>query len=386
MNVDITPDFHIPTEIFIKQDIISDTGRIIKKFGTKVLLIISSEDFARYNPAIEIIVKSLNSYNIGCIIYDEIPGNPDTEYVDSAVYYAKMTNCDVIIGFGGIESINAAKAVALLTNNNLFCSALFENPKVKTPVDLIIIPSIPLFGFEVIPAFYVTEIKEMIRNVYRNRLIFPKAIIVDPNIAAGTNEEAVADSSISILAISMESVISKKTNDFLNTYALKSIDIIFKTLPLAFRDPRNINHRIKLAMASIMSGIAFATTELSLTLAISLALSSIYNISVEKAMGLILPHVMEYNLTSSSGKYVQMSKVMDEELKDITVIEAAIKAVEGVRKLEIEVDIPQRLFQFDISKDKFSKTAEIALAYPFLNNAPRQLTKDEIETILIAAY
>lgn len=386
MNVDITPDFHIPTEIFIKQGIISDIGRIIRGFGTKVLIIVSSEDFTRYNPAIETIVKSLNAGNIGCIIYDEIPGNPDTEYVDSAVYYAKMTMCDVIIGFGGIDSVNAAKAVALLTNNNLFCSSLFENPKIKPPVSLVIIPAIPLFGFEVLPAFYVTEIKQMVKNVYKNRSIFPSAIIVDPDIAAGTNEEAAADSSISILAISMESVISKKTNDFLNTYALKSIDIIFKTLPLAFRDPKNINHRIKLATASIMSGIAFATTELSLSLSISLALSSLYSIPVEKAMGLILPHVMEYNLTSSSGKYVQMSKVMDEELKDITVIEAAIKAVEGVRKLEIDVDIPQRLFQFDISKDKFSKAAEIALSYPFLNNSPRQLTRDEIETILIAAY
>jgi alcohol dehydrogenase class IV len=95
---------------------------------------------------------------------------------------------------------------------------------------------------------------------------------------------------------------------------------------------------------------------------------------------------MEYNLTSSPGKYVQMSKVMDEDVKDITVIEAAIKAVEGVRKLEIDVDIPQRLSSFEINKSDFSRVAEIAMTYPFLENAPRPLTKNEIETILIAAY
>jgi len=81
-----------------------------------------------------------------------------------------------------------------------------------------------------------------------------------------------------------------------------------------------------------------------------------------------------------------MSKVMDEEIRDITVIEAAIKAVEAVRKLEIDVDIPQRLYQFEIAKSEFTKVAEIAMSYPFLANAPRVLTKDEIETILIAAY
>jgi alcohol dehydrogenase class IV len=382
----IGPDFYIPTEIFIKQDIILDAGKIIKKFGTKALLITTSSDFTKYHSVIETLTKTLNDYGIGAIIYDEIPENPDTEFIDSAVYYSKITKCDVIIGFGGIDSINASKAVALLTNNHLFCNDLFDYPEVKSPITLVTIPTLPIFGFEILPMFYITEIKEMIKKVYSSIDIYPKAIIIDPKIAASSSEEAVADSTISTLAIAAESVVSKKTNDFVNTYALKSIDIIFKTLPLAFRDPKNINHRAKLSMASIMSGIAFATTELSLSLAISLALSSKFKIPVEKCMGLMLPHIMEYNLTSSSGKYVQMSKVMDEEIRDITVIEAAIKAVEGVRKLEIDVDIPQRLFQFDIQKSEFTKVAEIAMLYPFIANAPRLLSKDEIETILIAAY
>ncbi|MBN2040981.1 MAG: iron-containing alcohol dehydrogenase [Spirochaetes bacterium] len=386
MNDGVFPDFHIPTEIFIKQDVISDIGKITRKFGTKVLIITTSEDFIKYSSILENITQTLNNNNIGCIVYDEIPENPDTEYVDSAVYYSKMTRCDVIIGFGGIDSINSAKAVALLANNNLFCSELFDDPKVLPPIPLILIPTLPLFGFELLPIFFVTQIKEKIKKVYRNNYIFPEAVVVDPRISATSNEEETADSTISILAIAVESVVSKKINDFVNTYALKSIDIIFKTLPLSFRDPANIAHRIKLSTASIMSGIAFATTELSMSLSISLALSSIFHIPVAKGMGLMLPHVMEYNLTSSSGKYVQMSKVMDEELKDITVIEAAIKAVEGVRKLEIDVDIPQRLYQFDIAKNEFPRVAEIALSYPFTANAPRVLTKDEIETILIAAY
>jgi alcohol dehydrogenase class IV len=77
---------------------------------------------------------------------------------------------------------------------------------------------------------------------------------------------------------------------------------------------------------------------------------------------------------------------MDEDVKDITVIEAAIKAVEGVRKIEMEVEIPQRLSQFDIMKSDLTKIAELAMRYPFIENAPRPLSKNEIETILIAAF
>ncbi|MDY6934222.1 MAG: iron-containing alcohol dehydrogenase [Spirochaetota bacterium] len=382
----IFPDFHIPTEIYIKKNIIADIGKLINNYGSKVVLVTTTTDFAKFSDTIESISKNISNHDCGCIIYDEIPDKPDTEYVDSAVHFIKKTNCDTLIGFGGIESINVAKAASLLTNNHLFCEDLFNYPKVIPPISLITIPTHPIFGFEILPMLYISEIREMKKKCYSDKYLFPKATIIDSQIATATDDETTANSAISVLALSTESVISKKTNELINTYALKSMDLVFKNLLNAYREPQDPVHRKQLAIASIMSGIAFGVTELSVTLAISLALSSIVDISVDKAMGLILPHVMEYNLTTSSGKYVQMSKIMDENIKDITVIEAAIKAVEGVRKLEIDVDIPQRLSQFDIPKSEMARVAEIAFSYPFIENAPRPLSRDEIETILIAAY
>ena len=135
-----------------------------------------------------------------------------------------------------------------------------------------------------------------------------------------------------------------------------------------------------------MSGIAFSISFLSVSLAIALAISSYSNVEVDTAVSLMIPHIMEFNLTTSPGKYVQMSKVMGEEIRDITVIEAAIKAVEAVRKLEFDVDIPQRLSSFNISQSQFKNIANLACTYPFITNTPRPLSANEIETILIAAY
>ncbi|MDY6968785.1 MAG: iron-containing alcohol dehydrogenase [Spirochaetota bacterium] len=382
----IYPDFHIPTEIFIKQDLIADIGNIISQYGQKFVLITTSSDFEQFSDVIETIASISTQHGIGCIIYDEIPENPDTEYIDSAVYFTKKSNCDIIVGFGGIESINSAKAVSLLTNNNLFCKDLFDVDEVNKPIPLITIPTQPIFGFEILPLFFITEIRNFTKNVYSNRYLFPKTTIIDPKISTILDDETTANSGISSLSIATESVISNKSNDLINTYALKSIDLIFKNLLNAYRDPKDPAPRHQLAVASIMSGFAFSITGLSISLSLSLALSSRIEIPIARLMGLILPHVMEYNLTVSSGKYVQMSKVMDENIKDITVIEAAIKAVEGVRKLEIDVEIPQRLSQFDFPKTELTRVAEIAFRYPFIENAPRPLSRDEIETILIAAY
>lgn len=124
----IFPDFHLPTKIYIAPDILEDAGEIVVPFGSRALLIATSADFEHMEGQIEELQQKISATGTACIVYDEISEIPNTEFIDSAVYFAKRTNCNLIIGFGGIESINAAKAVALLTNNFLFCDDLFHNP------------------------------------------------------------------------------------------------------------------------------------------------------------------------------------------------------------------------------------------------------------------
>lgn len=382
----VYPDFNLPTRIYIRPDIIRSAGSILAGMGTRAVLITTAADFDRLEKTIELFIKSLSFAGIGCIIFDEIPSVANTEYIDSAVFFTKKTNCDMVIGFGGIESVSAAKAVALLTSNYLFCEDLFENPEVRKPVPIITVPSHPLFGMEILPLFIANDIQTGFRKVYRNNLLYPVISIIDPGIAVLTPDETTAETGMAILSVSTESVISKITSEFTNTYALKSIDLIFKHLENCYRDNRNAALRYPLSIASVLAGAAFSLSSLSVALSISTAIASVTGCAVEKPMGIMLPHVMEFNLTSSPGKYVQMAKVMDEDVKEITVIEAAIKAIEGVRRIALNVDLPQRLSQMGLTKNDFPRIAEIAMNYPFTENAPRHLNRDEIETILIAAY
>ncbi len=382
----IIPDFHVPTQIFIKPDIIRELGSILRSYGSRVVLVTTSRDVALFGTFIEQISRAVTGSQMGFIIYDEVADSPNSEYADSAAYFIKKSHCDIVVGFGGMDAINVAKAAALLAGNNFFCEDLFENPEANTGIPLVTIPAYPSLGYEIMPMLCLNSLRDNIKRIYSDPNLFPTATIIDPQVSTIVDEETTAYTSLAALSIATESVISKNNNSLVNTYALKAIDLTFRNLPLAFREPKNTGARGQLALASVMAGISFSVSRLSISMAVALALASRTALAVHKAMSVILPHVMEYNLTSSPAKYVQMSKVMDEDVREITVIEAAIKAVEGVRKLEMDMDIPQRLSQFDVPKAEFTKIAEIANSYPFLENAPRPLSRDEIETILIAAY
>ncbi len=383
----IKPDFHLPTEIYIRQNILEEVDQIISKYGSRVIIVITSEDLGLFHDSVDTITRLLKGADIGCIVYDQLPAMPNTEDIDLAVSFIKKTNCDLVIGLGGVHSINAGKLIALLINNYIFCYDLLTKPELyNPPVSLITMPAYPVYGFEIAPVLFMKEIHHATNKTYYHESLYPVATIVDPVISTKIDEDLSMKSSLSTLAISTESVISTMNNDIINTYALKSIDLIFRNLPLSYRDLQNPNPRTYLSTASVMSGITFAIAYLSVTLSISLAISSVTDMDIESAMSVILPHIMEFNLTSSPGKYVQMSKVMGEDVRDITVIEAAIKAVEAIRKLELDINIPQRLSQYDLPKTALKDIAKLAISYPFNENTPRQLNASEIESILIASY
>jgi len=387
LNGELLPDFYLPTEIYIQPQITEKIDEILKKFGKRITIVTTSYDFKEYYESLEQLSSTLKNKGLGCIIYDQLPQFPNTETIDDAVAYIKKTNSDLIIGFGGINSINAGKAISLLMNNYIFCHDIFSGELLKNkPINFVSMPTIPTFGFEIAPLFFLNTIEDNKKVVYFDKKIYPAATIIDPSLSLIADIDTILKGTIASLAISTESIISKINNDIINTYALKSIDFIFRNAFATYNNENKQTPITYLLTASLMAGVAFSTSFLSVTLAISLAIASFTEIEIEDAMVVILPHIMEFNLTSSPGKYVQMSKVMGEEVRDITVIEAAIKAIEAIRKLETDINLPQRLSQFNIDKSLFKEISNFTLSYQFTRNTPRELTASEIETILIAAY
>ncbi len=383
----ILPEFNLPTEIFIKQAISKNTFDIVSRYGKRAVFIITGNDFGTYSDTIITIYNSLKSSGMGCVIYDDFSDSPNTEEIDEAVSFVKKTRADVIIGFGGQDSINAAKTVAILATNYMFAHDIFKTTELPSPpLNLITMPAYPSLGFEITPLFYLKDIKDLNYRVYHNKNLYPKATIIDPELSLLAEEETTLTSATSALALATESLVSTFTNDIINTYALKTIDLIFRNLPVAYQEPENIVPRVHLSTASVMSGIAFSISFLSMSLAIALGIASKTEVGVAQAMAIMLPHIMEYNLTTSPGKYVHMSKVMGEDVRDLTVVEAAIKAVEAVRRLSEDIKVTPPLGELGVSQDRFREIAEISRTYPFIENTLRPLSRSEIESILIAAH
>lgn len=379
--------YQYPSRVFFERDSTHKIGSFVKDIGNRILLVTVRNETSN-SDELAVIKTSLEKYTTGCILYDDILSIPGHEELDTAAHFAKKCKADVIMAYGSRDTFLAARSIAMLCTNEVFAGDLASTtfPLKKPPLPIVAVPAVPSMGEETAPTLniYDSHSRHTFHGVdYR---LFPSLIFVDPNITSSMTPVEITRAGVATLAAAVEAILSKKANEITNSIALRAVELITRNLVPLVNDPSNNAARNNISMASLMCGMAHSNSLLGLCYSIAGATNNLSGLDFFMAMAILLPHVMEYNLTTSAGKYVQIAKALDEDIKDITVIEAAIKAVEGVRKIYIELKVPQRLSDFEISKDLLPEIAENAFNMPLTRNTPRDLDRNEIETILIAAF
>ena len=379
--------YQFPSRVFFERDATHKMGTMVRDIGSRVMLVNIRGEMANRDE-MAVIKTSLEKYTTGCIIYDDIAESSSQEELDTAAHFAKKSNVDVILAYGSRDSLNAGKAIALLCNNEVFAADLPNTtfPLKKAPLPVVTVPTSPSLGEESTPTFAVYNPENRTSFLATDTRLYPALIFIDPNITMNLSTTELARNGVAVVAACVESILSKRANEITNSIALRSLELMARNLPGLISEPGNHAARMNVSLASMLCGMAHSNSMLGLCYTVATAAHNLTRIDFFTAMAILLPHVMEYNLTTSANKYVQIAKALDEEINDITVIEAAIKAVEGVRKIYLELKVPQRLSDFEISKAELSAIASQAYSMPLTRNTPRELDRNEIETILIAAY
>lgn len=386
----VLPDwvnYQFPPKMHIELDCASKCGNFVKYVGSRVLIVTTQKEMQSTGDLISI-KKSIEKTTDGVVIYDDIEVAASFKDLDTAAHFARQAQVNCILAYGSYESVNAAKIISILATNDIFAEDLVLNNRQikKNPIPVVVVPIMPLMGLECSPFCFVQDEQDGMRKYYANQALFPELIIVDPKIGLHMSSSDTAKTGTSVLAAAVDSILSKYSNEITNSSSLRAIELVSKNIITSIRDPKNINAKNALYSASLLAGISQSVSSLGICFALSLAAASMTKLDVFQAMSIFLPHVMEYNLTSSANKYVMIAKSLDEDTNDISIIEAAIRAVEGVRKIYLELKIPQKLSEYEVKKIELPSIASTAAAFPFLDSLPRELPKNELETILVAAY
>jgi len=136
----------------------------------------------------------------------------------------------------------------------------------------------------------------------------------------------------------------------------------------------------------MLSAIGLNMSTLGVTAGLSFILSSKYKVHKSFSASIILPHVLDFNITSVPEKIVKIGIALGEDITNLSVVEASLKTIEKVRKLIIELQLPKRLSEFEIHKDNLTGIADDARKFEFFNYIPRSCDSEELYNLLESAY
>ncbi|MCK4796657.1 MAG: iron-containing alcohol dehydrogenase [Spirochaetes bacterium] len=381
----VTFDFVVPAHLKFGVDVVNRVGNIASEYGNKVFLV--TEGILHESGTIKRIIEIIEKKDCQVIVFDEVTPNAMSDIVDYGTELMRSAYAKVIIGMGGIRTLSIAKAIAMLSNNtgeisDYFTGLIPENDSIP----YIEIPSTPRNPFMFRDELWLVDAKNRSSSILKVKDGTTKHILFDPMITTTLPRRFTATTIIYAISNAIEGYISSKSNFLSDTLFVRAIELFRSNIKQAVSIPDDINARANLALGGLLTCLGLNMSTTGITSAVSYVLSAKFRIHKSLAASVLLPHVMDYNITSSPVKLVKVAEALGENISNLSTVEAAIKAVENIRKMIIELQLPVRLEEFELNKDDLITIADDAKKFDMFNYIPRSCSPEELYEILLTSY
>ena len=292
--------------------------------------------------------------------FDELSGEPTIDTVQSAVDFARGTECDVVIGLGGGSSMDTAKVVAAMkTNEGDVAHYLKKNPFTKARLPLILVPTTAGTGAEVTAdAVMFAEGK---KRWISDAQTLADIALVDPVLTLSMPQKVTASTGLDVLAHAIEGMMVTYSNPLMDTLALKAIHLALKNLERAYFNGKDLAARQQMMLASTLAGMVSENCPATFAHSVGYTLAGRYRLPHGISCGIPLPYVMDFNMPVCEEKFAEMVQGL-EGAKGLTQKGMAAYAVSAVKSLVETLNVPSSLQRVGVPKSQLEELAKELLA------------------------
>lgn len=322
-------------------------------------------------------------------IFSEFKSNPTVNNVKNGVIAFNASGSDFIIAIGGGSAIDTAKGIAIVANNPEFADVVslegVANTKAKC-VPIIALPTTAGTAAEVTINYVITDEESGRKMVCVDPNDIPVLAIVDAELMASMPKGLTASTGMDALTHAIEGYITKGAWELSDMFELKAIELISSNLRAATANGKDMKARENMALAQYVAGMAFSNVGLGCVHSMAHPLGARFDVPHGVANALLLPFVMEFNMPAALDKYCEIAKAMGEDITGLTREEGAKVAVNAVKKLSLDLNIPQTLREINIPKESLNQLAKDAYADVCTGGNPREITENDILELYQIAY
>jgi 1,3-propanediol dehydrogenase len=373
-------DYFLPTTNYFGRGSVKVVGEKAKLLGgTKVLVVTDGFLSQLSGGPVEQVLELLKAEGIESVIYDKVEPNPKDTNVSDGLKIYQEEKCDMIITVGGGSPHDCGKGIGIAATHegDLYDYAGIDTLKNPLP-PIIAVNTTAGTASEITRHAVITNTKLKIKYVIVSWRNTPLVSINDPLLMLGKPAALTAATGMDALTHAVESYITLGANPVTDAAAIQAMKLISNNLRQAVANGQNIEARENMAHASLLAGMAFNNSGLGYVHAMAHQLGGLYDMPHGVANAVLLPHVARYNLISNPKKYADMAGFLGENIEGLSVMEAADKTIEALRRLSSDVGIPSGLKELGVKEEDFEYMAEMALKDGNAGTNPISGTKEDI--------
>ena len=318
----------------------------------------------------------LKTGGVDYVMFDEVVANPPVALVDRGAALFAQEGCDGLIGFGGGSSMDTAKAIGVVATHG--GSALdYEwadpNPIVRPISPLIAVPTTAGTGSEATLWSVLTDPERHIKfNVGGTPDIAATVALIDPLLTVNLPAHVTAGTGMDALAHAIECYTMAYAQPYTDAVALLAMEYVGQYLRIAFAQGHNQEARYKMSMAAMLGGLAYGTDSAGAAHAMSQSAGGVVNAPHGALTARLLGPVMEYNYMGEPQKFARIAQALGEDVRGLSIWQAAEKAVGAVYRLTEDVEIPT-LQELGFSEEQIPLLARLANEDPQTIGNPRDI-------------
>lgn len=364
------------------------------------------------------VVASLQRGGCDVRVFDQCQPEPPFQCAVVGNEIAMDHACDGIVALGGGSNIDVAKMMAVLARHGGKPQDYFGFDQVPGPVlPLIACPTTAGTGSEVSNSSVLTDHTAGTKVSSLSHYLRPAVAIVDPDLTDSCPATVAAHSGIDALVHAIEAVTARSSDElpsesllsrpYEGAYSLtqmlglRAIALIGRSLVAAVQDRSRHDARDDMALAATLAGMAFSNSGVALVHALEYPIGVLTHCSHGEGNGLLLPHVMRYNLESRRIEFAAIARALSGdafrsrlngpqgiiEESESAVDELANESIAQVERLQQVLGIRTKLSQLGLERSLLPSIAQKAFAIKrLMETNPRRPSESELLQLLESTY
>ncbi len=339
--------FGFPTTIRFGAGASREVGAHLAAGGHARVLVVTDRALAQL-PVAQRFIASLRDAKLDVAVFDGVFGNPTGSQAMAGGAAARAHRADAIVGLGGGAALDVAKAVLVMAaHDGDVLEYAWDHPRAR-PIErplpyFVAVPTTAGTGSEVGRSAVVSDDTTHVKKILFSARLLAQIVFADPELTLDLPPAITAATGMDALTHNIESYLSPAYHPLCDGIALEGVRIGARSLATAVAHGHDVAARADMLMSSMMGAIAFQK-DLGAVHSCAHALSTVADLHHGLANGVMIDHVMRFNLPAATGKMAELAHVAGAPGADSGSTEARAAAfIEWLRALKRTIGIPASL-------------------------------------------